>query len=159
MNKRPADYIYKGLWVGPIEEVSESDREYDNIVSVCQDVCRENVSDNVPYHHIPLADDAQSEIEWGGSCSYGTFSRGVETLRDVHTPKMGKAGPDTLLHCHHGKNRSVAVAAAYIACDTPILTVDGAIKLIEDHRPIADPNSVMRNHAYQYVHNNADYNV
>jgi len=156
MNKRSADYIYKGLWVGPIEEVSESDRQYETIVSVCQDVCRENVSDNVPYHHIPLADDAQSEIEWGGSCSYGTFSRGVETLRDVHTPKMGKAGPDTLLHCHHGKNRSVAVAVAYIACDTSILTVDGAITLIEDHRPVADPNNVMRNHAYQYVRHDCE---
>jgi protein-tyrosine phosphatase len=156
MNKRPADYIYKGLWVGPIEEVSESDRQYDTIVSVCQDVCRENVSDDVPYHHIPLADDAESEANWGGSCNYITFWRAVETLRDVHTPKMGQAGPDTLLHCHHGKNRSVAVAAAYIACDTSILTVDGAITLIEDHRPVADPNNVMRNHAYQYVRHDCE---
>ena len=156
MNKRPADYIYKGLFVGPIEEVSESDREYDNIISVCQDTYRENVSDGVPYHHIALADDAESVENWGGSCDYTTFRRAVDTLRDVHTPKMGKEGPDTLLHCHHGKNRSVAVAAAYIACDTSILTVDGAIRLIEDHRPVADPNNIMRNHAHQYVRHNCE---
>jgi len=156
MNKRPADYIYKGLWVGPIEEVSESDRQYDTIVSVCQDVCRENVSDDVPYYHVSLADDVKSEVKWGGSCSYGTFHQAVETVKHLHTPKMGQAGPDTLLHCHHGKNRSVAVAAAYIACDTSILTVDGAIRLIEDHRPIADPNNVMRKHAYQYVRDNCE---
>lgn len=156
MNKRPADYIYKGLWVGPIEEVSESDREYDNIISVCQDTYRENVSDGVPYHHIPLADDRESVENWGGSCDYATFSDAVDTLRDVHTPKMGQAGPDTLLHCHHGKNRSVAVAAAYIACEESLLTIESAMKVIQDHRPIADPNAVMRNHAYQYVRANCE---
>jgi len=78
-------------------------------------------------------------------------------LRDVHTPLMGKAGPDTLLHCHHGKNRSVAVAAAYIACEIAPVTVDGAIRLIQDHRPIADPNNIMRNHAHQYVQANCDH--
>jgi protein-tyrosine phosphatase len=156
MNKRPADYIYKGLWVGAIEEVSESEQQYDNIISVCQDTREKNVSDGVPYYHIALADDAESVKNWGGSCDYTTFRRAVDTLRDVHMPKMGQAGPDTLLHCHHGKNRSVAVAAAYVACDTAILTVDGAISLIEDHRPIADPNSVMKNHAYQYVQANCE---
>jgi len=156
MNKRPADYIYKGLWVGPIEEVSESDRQYDTIISVCQDVCRENVPNSVPYHHIPLADDAESVEKWGGSCDYITFWRAVNTLRDVHRPLMGEAGPDTLLHCHHGRNRSVAVAAAYIACQITGATVNGAITVIQDHRPVADPNEIMRNHAYQYVEQNCE---
>ena len=148
--KRLADHIYYGIWIGPIEEVAESDREYDRILSVCQDNRVDNVSDNVPYAHFQLADDRESERNWGGSADYETFEQAVGWLREHHTERFNDQ--TTLVHCHNGKNRSVAVTAAYIAAENkPVVAVDDAIRMIQTNRPIADPNELMRSHAKRYV--------
>ena len=145
-----ADHITYGLWVGPIEEAAEHADKYDTIISVCQDARTENVSDETPYYHIPLADDEQSEAEWGGSCSYATFREAANTLEEVWY--VGWNDEDILIHCHHGKNRSVAVTAAVVSiCEEPHLTVEETIDEIQYIRPIADPSGLMRSHAKRWV--------
>ena len=110
----------------------------------------DNVSDNVPYAHFQLADDRESERNWGGSADYETFEQAVDWLREHHTDRFNDQ--TTLVHCHNGKNRSVAVTAAYIAAENkPVVAVDDAIRMIQTNRPIADPNELMRSHAKRYV--------
>lgn len=172
-NKRPADHILLGLHIGPIEDVAESPTDYDAILSVCQDNRRENVPETVPYRHVELADDEHSEAEWGGSCSYQTFATAVDWLRNTHSMLFGGrrcetptpecdsntvarcSGSDTLVHCHNGVNRSVAVTAAYLGCRYG-LTHREAINLIQQKRPVADPNDLMRRHARRYIQDHAD---
>lgn len=152
-HKRMADHIYYGIWIGPIEEVSESEREYDRILSVCQDTRRENVPSDVPYEHSPLADDAESEANWGGTTDYETFSEAVDWVRNNYEPRFNDE--TMLVHCHMGRNRSVAVVAAAIATDnSPYVSVEDAIEAIKVNRPIANPNKLMRAHAKRYVMEN-----
>lgn len=150
-DKRPADHILFGIHIGPIEDVAESTTDYDNIISVCQDNRFDNVPETIPYYHVKLADDEHSEDEWGGSASYETFESAVHYLRHTHSMLYGES--DTLVHCHNGKNRSVAVVAAYLAVRYGLFVAE-AIELIRAKRPIADPNDLMRSHAKRYFSEN-----
>jgi len=146
---RPATHITDGIHVGQIEAVAESPTDYGAILSVCQDTRYENVPDGVRYWHTSMADDLESQRNWGGSCDYSSFAEAVEKLASLH-----KHHDSVLVHCHKGRNRSVAVTAAYIATQMPSLSSRGAIQLIQDKRPIADPNSLMRYWANRYVTRN-----
>lgn len=154
-DKRPADHILLGLYIGPIEDVAESPTDYDAILSVCQDNRRANVPETVPYHHVELADDEQSEAAWGGSCSYQTFANAADWLRNTHSMLFEGSGSDTLVHCHNGVNRSVAVTAAYLGCRYGV-DVGEAINLIRRKRPVADPNDLMRRHTRRYIREHVD---
>jgi protein-tyrosine phosphatase len=139
--------IVTQLWITDIERVAAADTSrFDRVVSVCQDARPENVG--CRYDHHALADDRTSEENWGGSSRYSAFAEAADTvltaLRD---------GETVLVHCHSGKNRSVAVSGAAMAVydDTSFETFSDAVWQIKQSRPIANPNQVMSNHGKRFV--------
>jgi predicted protein tyrosine phosphatase len=117
------------------------------VLSVCQDTAWENVSDDVRQEHVALADDPQSVERWGGSCSYETFCKAAD--KAVSALDVG----ELVIHCHHGKNRSVSVAAASLAVHNDV-KFHRALTAVLDHRAVADPNDLMLSHAARYVRDN-----
>jgi len=126
------------LYVGQIEAVAQTEDQYDTIISVCQDARQDNVSDNTTYVHYPLADDERSQIDWGGRFDYETFHNAAwETVTRLET------GNTVLVHCHHGRNRSVAVVAAAFGHYYEYSPLD-AYDFVRSARPQADSNDTMR---------------
>lgn len=99
------------LSIASIEQTQNKDtRAFDVVVSVCQDTCVDNVSDETTYEHVPLADDCGSEYNWGGRFDYEHFREAVNiVVRHLFSDNK------TLVHCHKGRNRSVSVAIAAYA--------------------------------------------
>lgn len=134
------------LWISDIQSVAESSTSgFDVVVSVCQDCVRDNVG--TPYFQFPLADDAESQRNWGGTTEYSEFERAAWwVLWSVF------GGGQTLVHCHRGRNRSAAVCTAVLA----VREHRGYVSAFEDvreARPIADPASLMETHARRFIGN------
>lgn len=142
------DHIDHGLWIADIDSVREhSTNRFDLVVSVCQDACPQNVADETPYEHYPLADDAISEEKWGGSTDYALFSEAAESVRrTLNDDKI----EDILVHCHVGRNRSASICAAAIAVYEGTV-YGGALAKIRNARPIVNPNDVMKFHAKRFI--------
>jgi protein-tyrosine phosphatase len=142
----PYDHIGYGLYISDIDSIPTSpNRNLDLVVSVCQDTVEDNVG--CVYQHYPLADDPESQQNWGGSYHYDEFSAAADAVYDALChPHI----ENVLVHCHKGRNRSAAVCAAalgrYAACP-----YHHALSLVEDARPIADPNEIMASHARHYI--------
>lgn len=135
------------LWVSDIDTVAQSSvpDEIDTVVSVCQDETFDNISDSCRQAHFRLADDRRSAERWGGSWEYQMFERAADFVREAVTNDER-----VLVHCHKGRNRSVAVCAAVMG------SIDGmdfetALTIIRAVRPIAGPNGVMQGHAKRYM--------
>jgi predicted protein tyrosine phosphatase len=135
------------LWVTDIDGVALCDTSrFDRVVSVCQDERAENVG--CRYDHHALADDAESERNWGGSATYSAFANAVRTVVDALV-----ASETVLVHCHSGKNRSVAISATALAVadDGSPDTFDDCVWEIKDARPIANPNEHQSRHGRRFV--------
>lgn len=146
------DHIDHGLHISSIRSVqSHGTGHIDFVISVCQDVCRQNVSDETPYKHFALADDEQSVERWGGTHAYATFRHAAETalmaLRSV-------AFENVLVHCHVGKNRSAAVCTAALATYEES-TYTEAFETVQRARPMVNPNHLMRSHAIRFIDEHA----
>lgn len=142
------DHIEHGLHIASIRAVQANETgEYDRVISVCQDTCRQNVSEATPYEHYPLADDPESRHHWGGSYEYEDFAAAAES---VLSSLQADADEQVLVHCHVGKNRSAAVCAAALAVHTD-RTFEDALAVVEDTRPKVDPNYLMQAHGKQFV--------
>jgi protein-tyrosine phosphatase len=135
------------LWVSDIDTVAQESvpDEIDTVVSVCQDETFDNISDGCRQAHFRLADDKESEQNWGGSCDYTLFEHAAQFVENCI-----EDGERVLVHCHKGRNRSVAVCAAVMG------SIDGmdfetALTIIRAVRPIAGPNGVMTGHAKRYM--------
>lgn len=143
------DQVTDGLWVSDIDTVATSSTDrFDVIISVCQDTVRENVSDECYYTQYPLADDVISKRRWGGTTEYETFD-------DVVWAVLIAQGLDaeTLVHCHRGRNRSVATITAAVAVQRELRYPD-AFQIVREARPIANPNALMRTHARRFINKN-----
>lgn len=140
------DQITDQLWISDIASVAESETgHFDVVISTCQDTVDENVG--CRYSHVPLADDIESVKQWGGYCSYRTFRRAVDKILS------SLYNSDTVLvHCHRGRNRSVATSAAALAVYRGTTFVQ-ELHSIQFHRPVADPNHIMRGYGKFYVEN------
>jgi protein-tyrosine phosphatase len=140
------DQITDQLWISDIQSVSESSTDhFDVVISTCQDTVEANVG--CRYSHVPLADDIESEDEWGGDFSYRTFKEAVDKiLSSLYN------GDTVLVHCHRGRNRSVATSAAALAVYRGT-TFIRELHSIQFYRPIADPNHIMRGYGKFYVAN------
>lgn len=135
-----------GLWVGDIDALYQNPTDhFDLVVSVCQDTAGENVG--CDYVHYPLADDEHSVRNWGGTTDYRVFSAAVDT---VSAAVESDEYENVLVHCHSGQNRSVAVCAAVIATRFGNGYEFGKM-VVEDARPIANPNETMESHARRYI--------
>lgn len=140
------DHIGDGLHITDIETLAAaSTSEYNAVVSVCQDTCRDNVSDTTPYSHVALADDEHSQERWGGSCDYNTFFTAAECVRGSWL-----AHGNVVAHCHVGKNRSAAACAAAWAVEQDT-TVYEALQTISETRPLVSPNDRMLSYATRYA--------
>jgi protein-tyrosine phosphatase len=140
------DQITDQLWISDIQSVAESETgHFDVVISTCQDTVEANIG--CRYSHISLADDIESEDEWGGDCSYRTFRRAADQiLSSLYN------GDVVLVHCHRGRNRSVATSAAALAVFYGT-TFSTELTHIQYHRPVADPNHIMRGYGKFYVAN------
>jgi protein-tyrosine phosphatase len=138
------DQITDRLWISDIDTVAESSTQrFDLVVSTCQDVVRENVG--CQYMHFPLADDAQSACNWGGTTDYTTFeSAAWAVIWALH------GGATVLVHCHSGRNRSVSVSIAALALRNG-WTYGEAFERVLEARPIASPDALMEQHARRFV--------
>jgi len=99
------------LTIASIDEVENNPTgKYDAVLSVCQDKCEDNVSDDVNYEQYPLADGCDSQRNWGGEYSFAVFERAVkQLLQALYDDKR------VLIHCHKGRNRSVSISIAALA--------------------------------------------
>jgi len=152
------------LWITDIEAAREQDTSrFDAVITVCQDSVEANVSDDISYCHHPLTDgEPQGHVQGDhdpqhGSCitqeddsfrgdnSYEGFAQAVDDV----LVRLNR-GDDTLVHCHVGRSRSVAVACAALAV-VKGLTYDQAFTLVKEARPIANPNPALRTKAEKYI--------
>lgn len=142
------DNIDHGLHITSIRsvQVRETGR-FDRVISVCQDIVRQNVSDETPYEHFMLADDEESRDNWGGSHGYPLFARAAESVVEA---LEAAAVENVLVHCHRGRNRSAAVCAAALAVYEDSTYVD-AYNRVQAARPMVNPNETMREHAERFV--------
>ena len=136
------DEITDRLWISDIDTVRDSpiSSAVDVVVSTCQDEVRDAV--DRPYKHFEMADGRQDEN--GGDHSYEIFERTVDYVRE-----QVQAGRTTLVHCHLGISRSSAVCATAIAAERDI-SFGEALQLVEDARPIVDPNEDLQSHGRAY---------
>jgi protein-tyrosine phosphatase len=142
------DHIDHGLHITSIRSVqSEETTRFDRVISVCQDIVSQNVSDDTPYEHFMLADDESSRDNWGGSHGYPMFARAAESVLDaLERPE----DENVLVHCHVGKNRSAAVCAAALSVYDHIPYYKAYGRVVEA-RPMVNPSTLMREHAERFV--------
>lgn len=142
--------ITDNLWIADIQGAREkSTARFDLVVTVCQD----SVADNIgcEYEHYELADDLPSEERWGGECSYELFSEAAETV-------VGALEEDktVLVHCHVGRNRSVAVSSAALATVHGLDGFKPAFDMVRDARPIAQCTYRMADYAERFISEHQD---
>ena len=161
----PFTRLAHNLYIASIDEVAEtSTANFDTVISVCQDTVEDNVSVGLArdadsgsteaeevgcsYHHFPLADDRESQRNWGGSIAYDDFVRAAE--KAIASVQSGR----TLIHCHKGRNRSAAICAAVLASvyDYGFAQAIDRVRRLNSRTKI---NYLMYNHARQFV---KDYN-
>lgn len=143
------DRVWAGLYVASIDEVRENPTgRFDAVVSVCQDTCHDNLSEHTEHANVPLADDCGSEYRWGGEFSYQRFDEAVnEVVRHLFD------GDTTLVHCHKGKNRSIAVAIAAYAIWRGTTFTDSR-RAVMSSRSVADPDEEQLAFARHCIGNN-----
>jgi len=136
------------VWLTDIDTVRFADKsQFDQILTVCQDCIYDNVSEDTEYHCFNIADDEESAENWGGSYHYETFEKAALTLlRGLQDDSISAS----LIHCHKGRNRSVAVCAAAMGCYYDI-TYGEAYERIREARSIANPNYIMQQHAVRFI--------
>jgi protein-tyrosine phosphatase len=135
------------LWVSDIGTVAQSSlpAQIDTVVSVCQDETFDNISDDCRQAHFRLAADRRSAERWGGEWQYEMFERAADFVHEAVSNDEC-----VLVHCHKGRNRSVAVCAAVMGSMQGI-DFETALTIIRAVRPIAGPNGVMQGHAERYI--------
>lgn len=139
------DEVHDSITIGSIAAVHEADTSrFDRIVSVCQDAADQNVSDETPYIHIPLADGDDDSRE-RGTFDYETFEAGALAVLDGL-----RAGQRMLVHCHAGQHRSPAVSAAAVAVSEG-RTYGETVHSFRDERPQIVEASHLREYGFQFV--------
>jgi len=136
------------LFITEIDTVRFANKDkFDQILTVCQDCIYDNVSEDTEYHCFNIADDKESAENWGGSYRYPRFEEAALTLlRGLRDDSISAS----LIHCHKGRNRSVAVCAAAMGVYYDI-TYGEAYERIRDARGIANPNDIMQMHAVRFI--------
>lgn len=143
------NYVRDDLAITGIRGTAENDTsDFDVVVSVCQDRRCDNIGTH--YQHFPLADDKQSEWEWGGSCRYEVFERAAN-----YVSSSLRSGESVLVHCHSGQNRSAAVIIAALGVVEGLDYYEAGEELY-DARPIINVNQLMASHAKRYIHEKGD---
>jgi predicted protein tyrosine phosphatase len=139
------DEVHDNIAIGGIKAVEESSTShFDRIVSVCQDAADQNVSDETPYIHIPLADGDDDSRE-RGTFDYETFEAGALAVLDGL-----RAGQQMLVHCHAGQHRSPAVSAAAVAVSEG-RGYGETIHSFRNERPQIVEASHLREYGFQFV--------
>lgn len=129
------------LYIGDIQDARERRIPTDVAVTVCQD----NIEDNVgcSYHHFNMSDGEAKG--YGGECTPDIFNRAVDTV--VNEVENGNT---VFVHCHAGQSRSSAVCITALA-HVDELAYDEAFSIVQDARPIINPNRELALYARQYL--------
>jgi len=159
MKHRKRDW--ENLWCGEINDITDtlsvsdidavretSTEDFDHVVTVCQDSVEDNVG--CEYSHFEMADGPQAVGKYGGSHKYSLFEEAVDTV--IASIRNNER---TLVQCHHGQSRSVAVCIAALAV-SETLSYSTARNRVRDARPIANPDRLLVRHAKQYIHEHGD---
>ena len=155
--------IADGLWVSDIDSAREDDTSrFDRVVTVCQDMVRDNISERQAYEHYPLCDGPEPEERWGGSVSDSSLTRDQNGVKGVASYELfllaansvyyawRHRGETVLVHCHHGQSRSVAVVAAVVGRWRGYDAFE-ALDVVSASRPQADPGHVMFDYLERYL--------
>lgn len=138
--------IDNGIWVGSISEARTKDTsQFNTIVTVCQDCIEDNVSDTTNYHCYRIADGPHTEDMYGGSTEYEDFAAAVDTVLNGERP--------TLVHCHAGQSRSIAVITTVLAVENDMNWFK-QFQEVRERRPTANPEQLLVEHAKRYLHRN-----
>lgn len=137
--------ISNNLYVGDIDDARNGDvSEFDAIVTVCQDGCSDNISEDCEYSHFELRDGPYDSYG-RGEFSYDLFEDAVDTVLS-HRIRRQKV----LVHCHAGVSRSAAVTTAALAV-LENLTWNEAFEKVENARPNVNPNGNLVEFGERYV--------
>ena len=140
--------ITDDVWITDIDTVRFANKDkFDQVLTVCQDCIYDNVSSDTEYHCFNIADDEESAENWGGSFRYPRFEEAALTLLNGFRDDSIST---SLIHCHHGKNRSVAVCAASMGCYYG-KTYEQCYDMIKSVRDVANPNDIMEGHAKRFI--------
>jgi protein-tyrosine phosphatase len=111
----------------------------------------DNISDDTEYYCFNIADDEESAENWGGDYHYEAFeSAACVLLSGLRDDSISTS----LIHCHHGANRSVAVCAAAMGCHYG-KTYKQCYNMIKKVRGVANPNHIMEGHAKRFIKENS----
>lgn len=88
--------------------------------------------------HHPLKDGENPQSQ---------FNHAVEVVRDRFNKEC-----NVLVHCSAGVSRSVTVVATAIAAEKDLSFQEG-LAMIEEERPVANPDPALRDHAEEYLGN------
>jgi len=139
------------LWVTDIQSVRTKPIAalgIEAVVTTCQDSVKDNVSGE--YHHFNMADGGPLEGHQPGNQSYELFEEAANCVATL----IG-SGTVTLVHCHAGVSRSVAVATAALAAVEQV-SAEEAFRQVRAARPLADPHPLLWQHLRRYVEQHRD---
>jgi protein-tyrosine phosphatase len=132
------------LCISDIREAREGGtRQFDRVMTVCQDSIEDNVSKTCDYSWYNMSDGEADG--WGGSSDYSLFEQAADELHDALLD-----GESVLIHCHRGRSRSVSVTVAALG---RILDVPRheSFDTVEYYRPQAHPDKLLMEYASRYI--------
>jgi Dual specificity phosphatase, catalytic domain. len=139
----PVNRVLPRLWISDIESARETARDFDTIVTACQDSIEDSIGEDVTYQQYDLADGPQDTA--GGRCDYELFRSTAQAVRSARLDEH-----DTLVHCHLGVSRSASVVIAVIGA-TENRDYETARQLVAAERPEIDPKDTLADFARRYI--------
>jgi len=133
--------IRSGLYIGSIggakSKESLKDSGITHIVS-CAAIIPPQFPEDFEYLHLSLEDKAAQNI-------VDMFDRGIPFIRNA-LEKGGKV----FVHCFAGKSRATTMCCAYLI-HTMRIPFSKALEMVQEVRPIADPNIGFRHELVKYA--------
>jgi predicted protein tyrosine phosphatase len=121
------------IWIGNAEDAMDASQMEKNGITAVLNVMR-TMTDMPDYKEMDGVDYTYVQLLDGPGNTKEQFISAVLSLR-----KYLFDGHKVLVHCRAGISRSVSVVACYL-WGTGVYTLEDAIDLIKEKRPIADPN-------------------
>lgn len=135
------DRITDALYVGDLQDAGNPDRLRESSPTAVLKLSHSDPADPYPedlsVREVPLIDGPQNDYE--------DFVAAVDTLLDLLMDDYV-----VFVHCAAGASRSVSVAAAALALRRET-SVETAVELIRERRPIANPHPHLREQAEAVV--------
>lgn len=145
----PIDQVYDQLWIGNIRAAqTHSMSEFDVVITVCQDSVEDHIPNDATYHFFEMSDGPDNA--YGGRSDYEFFSEAASTV-------LGhlEDGDDIFVHCHAGQSRSASVSIAALGVYHELSYYE-VYNNVESQRPQIHPDSLLEQHAKQFIEERTD---